>query len=68
MKKIKAIGVVYVLCLLQYSSFAQIKARLNHTAIYVVDLKKSGDFYGRVAATLEKQELRPPHLDQSRWK
>jgi lactoylglutathione lyase len=48
MKKNKVISVLSLLCLLQFSSFAQdnkAKAKLNHTAIYVVDLKKSGDFY-----------------------
>jgi lactoylglutathione lyase len=48
MKKNKVMGILTVLFLVQASSFAQIsnvKAKLNHTAIYVVDLKKSGDFY-----------------------
>jgi lactoylglutathione lyase len=48
MKKNKVISVLSLLCLMQFSSFAQdnkAKAKLNHTAIYVVDLKKSGDFY-----------------------
>jgi lactoylglutathione lyase len=48
MKKNKVMGILIVLSLVQFSSFAQIsnvKAKLNHTAIYVVDLKKSGDFY-----------------------
>ena len=45
MKKNKVIVVLYVLCLLQFPCFAQVTARLNHTAIYVVDIKKSGDFY-----------------------
>lgn len=49
MKKNKGIIFLFVLCLLQFSSSAQNsnppKARLNHTAIYVVDLKKSGEFY-----------------------
>lgn len=43
------IGLVLLMCLLQFSSFSQTnnppKARLNHTAIYVMDLKKSGNFY-----------------------
>jgi lactoylglutathione lyase len=49
MKKNKAIGILILLCLVYVLSFSQdnntAKARLNHTAIYVVDLKKSGDFY-----------------------
>ena len=49
MKKNSVIGLITTFCLLQLSSFSQTnnlpKARLNHTAIYVVDLKKSGDFY-----------------------
>ena len=52
MKKNKAPNFFFVLCLLQISSFAQYnnttKTRLNHTAIYVVDLKKSGEFYIQV--------------------
>jgi lactoylglutathione lyase len=48
MKKVKLICTATTLCLLQFGSMAQHnkpKAKLNHTAIYVVDLKKSGDFY-----------------------
>jgi lactoylglutathione lyase len=48
MKKIQLISAAITLCLLQFSTQAQrikYKAKLNHTAIYVVDLKKSGDFY-----------------------
>ncbi len=48
MKKVQLISTAITLCLLQFSCVAQdnrTKAKLNHTAIYVVDLKKSGDFY-----------------------
>jgi lactoylglutathione lyase len=48
MKKIQLISTAIALCLLQFTAAAQHnkpKATLNHTAIYVVDLKKSGDFY-----------------------
>jgi lactoylglutathione lyase len=51
MKKSKVIGFVSLLCLLHYCPFAQDnkpKAKLNHTAIYVVDLKKAGDFYTNI--------------------
>ena len=52
MKKDKALNLLFILCLLQITSFAQNgntpKAWLNHTAIYVVDLKKAGDFYTNV--------------------
>jgi lactoylglutathione lyase len=48
MKKVQLISAIITLCLLQFIAVAQNdkpKALLNHTAIYVVDLKKSGDFY-----------------------
>ena len=52
MKKIRFVTILIVLCLIHAASFSQNnslpKARLNHTAIYVVDLKKSGDFYTQI--------------------
>jgi len=52
MKKVRSIGmlvllsIIHTVCLSQNNQ--QQKARLNHTAIYVVDLKKSGEFYTRI--------------------
>lgn len=52
MKKMKLICTLVLFCLIHSISFSQNinqqKARLNHTAIYVVDLKKSGDFYTQI--------------------
>lgn len=49
MTKIYTLAAIISCCLLQVAVLAQqqkkAKAQLNHTAIYVVDLKKSGDFY-----------------------
>jgi lactoylglutathione lyase len=49
MKKRQVVATLSLFCFSQVSSFAQteskIQARLNHTAIYVMDLKKSGTFY-----------------------
>ena len=51
MKKIRSVLFVTALCLVAGSSlFAQArqKPRLNHMAFYVVDLKKSTDFYQQI--------------------
>jgi lactoylglutathione lyase len=49
MKKYRLILTLAILLSLPFASFSQtnnqIKAHINHTAIFVVDLKKSGDFY-----------------------
>jgi lactoylglutathione lyase len=48
MKKVQLVSTALTLCLLQFTALAQYnkpKATLNHTAIYVMDLKKAGDFY-----------------------
>ena len=46
MKKIIAPAGIFLLCLTQaMAQTPAVKARLNHTAIYVMDLKKSAAFY-----------------------
>lgn len=46
MKKIIALTGVFLLCLTKnMAQSPAVKARLNHTAIYVMDLKKSAEFY-----------------------
>ena len=49
MKKIAA-GLLFFLftCNIAHSQDTKTKARLNHIAIYVVDLKKSSDFYAQI--------------------
>jgi len=52
MKKCRLGCPMVVMLLLPFISFSQntnpVKPHINHTAIYVVDLKKSGDFYTHV--------------------
>lgn len=52
MNKYRLVCPMIVLLLLPFISFSQTgtttKAHINHTAIFVVDLKKSGDFYMHV--------------------
>jgi lactoylglutathione lyase len=52
MKKCRLICPLIAMLLLSLASFSQnsgtTKAHINHTAIFVVDLKKSGDFYMNV--------------------
>ncbi|MGG9962004.1 VOC family protein [Ferruginibacter sp. SUN106] len=52
MKKYRLILTLAILLSIPYASFSQnnnpAKAHINHTAIFVVDLKKSGDFYMNV--------------------
>ena len=61
MKKIRLVTILIVLCLIHAASVSQNnslpKARLNHTAIYVVDLKKSGDFYTQITTKSLKANL-----------
>jgi lactoylglutathione lyase len=52
MNKYKVISMIVVLCLLQIILYAQkkktFKVHINHVAVYVVDLKKSGEFYTKI--------------------
>ena len=55
MNKYRLVCPMIVLLLLPFISFSQTgnttKAHINHTAIFVVDLKKSGDFYHNLKDT-----------------
>ena len=48
MKKLFAILLISIACFKSSASFAQARAVINHLAIYVVDMEKSGDFYKNV--------------------